>query len=342
MTSIRDTGETHSIGLVDLPLVRRLAESGAILDSESYYTRGGSGASFFTLLMPNREVHTLVTRFEKQQLVGQFRLRANEHHAHIIYIAPDLDMTTGSDSAWLSALDALAGEAGRRGAHTLAAEVDETAPLFETLRAANYAIYARQEIWQHQPIGDGELPAPLQEIELTAASPDDIHGIHLLYGNIVPRLVQQVSDLPEECEGLVYRKHDRVEGFIAISEGKYGLYLMPHLHPDIFSEAGDIMLTALAWVGHARKPIFVRVRRYQDWLDHVLDDLGFTMITQQALLIKHIAAGVRTTPFTPLHQKLEGIPAPVKPPTPGITDTYSDMDLPTQETRVTHGTSDHR
>lgn len=326
MSSPHDTAETHTVSLVDLPLVRRLAESGVILDSESGYTRGDSGTSFFTLLLPNREVHTLVTRVDQLQLVGQFRLRSNEHHAHIIYIAPGMETEDEDNTVWLYMLDALAVAAGRRGAHTLAAELPESDPLFATLRAANYAIYARQEIWQHPPLNDGDLPLPAHEITLTEATRDDLQGIHLLYSNIIPRLVQQVSDLPDVCEGLVYRKNERVEGFIAISEGKYGLYLMPHLHPDVFSEAGDIMTLALAQVGRTRKPIFVRVRRYQDWLDNVLDALGLTMVTQQALLIKHIAAGVRTTAFAPLHQKLEGIPSQVKPPTPGITDTYSEVD----------------
>lgn len=326
MSSPHDTAETHTVSLVDLPLVRRLAERGVILDSESGYTRGDSGTSFFTLLLPNREVHTLVTRIDQLQLVGQFRLRSNEHHAHIIYIAPGMEKEDDDNTVWLYMLDALAVAAGRRGAHTLAAELPESDPLFTTLRAANYAIYARQEIWEHSPLNDGDLPLPVHEITLTEATRDDLQGIHLLYSNIIPRLVQQVSDLPDVCEGLVYRKNERVEGFIAISEGKYGLYLMPHLHPDVFSEARDIMTLALAQVGRTRKPIFVRVRRYQDWLDNVLDDLGFTMVTQQALLIKHIAAGVRTTAFTPLHQKFEGIPSQVKPPTPGITDTYSEVD----------------
>jgi hypothetical protein len=326
MSSPYDTAETHSASLVDLPLVRRLAESGVILDSESGYTRGGSGASFFTLLMPNREVHTLVTRLEPYQLVGQYRLRSNDHHAHIIYIAPGLETEGKDNTAWLHLLDSLAVSAGRRGAHTLAAELPESDPLFTTLRAANYAIYARQEIWYHLPLTEGELAGLGTGVALTAASRDDLQGIHLLYSNIIPRLVQQVSDLPDDCEGLVYRKNERVEGYVAISEGKYGLYLMPHLHPDIFSEARGIMATALAQAGRTRKPIFVRVRRYQDWLDHVLDDLGFTMVTQQALLIKHIAAGVRSTTFTPLHHRLEGIPSPVKPPTPGITDTYSELE----------------
>jgi len=326
MSSPHDTAETHTASLVDLPLVRRLAEGGVILDSESGYTRGGSGTSFFTLLIPNREVHTLVARLAPYQLVGQYRLRPNEHHAHIIYLAPGLEAENEDNTAWLYLLDALAVSAGRRGAHTLAAEIPESDPLFTTLRAANYAIYARQEIWHHPPLNDGAFAAPGHEVALASASRDDLQGIHLLYSNIIPRLVQQVSDLPDDCEGLVYRKNERVEGYIAISEGKYGLYLMPHLHPDVFSEARGIMTTAMAQAGRTRKPIFVRVRRYQDWLDHVLSDLGFTMVTQQALLVKHIAAGVRSTTFTPLRHKLEGIPSPVKPPTPGITDTYSDLE----------------
>ena len=46
-------------------------------------------------------------------------------------------------------------------------------------------------------------------------------------------------------EGLVYRKDGRIEAYIAYSEGKHGVYLIPYLHPDVLSEASDIITAAV-------------------------------------------------------------------------------------------------
>lgn len=314
--SIRDTVETRAATLVDIPLVRRLSEQGTVLDSELCFTRDSGGphsARFFTLLLPYRGVHTLVTRAGKSQVVGQFRLR-DTTYAHIAYIAPTLEEDE-DDTAWLHILDAMAVEAGRRGAHILVAEVDELAPLFKTMRVASYSIYARQEIWQRFP-GDYGAFEPAQRVDLAETTEADLPGVQLLYSNVVPRLVQQITGLPNAGQGLVYRKDERVEGFIGVAEGKDGVYLMPHLHPDVFSEAPAILATAIAQVARSSKvPVYVRVRRYQDWLDVALVELGFEICARQAVMVKHITAGIRSAAFAPLSHRLEAVPSSVKPPT---------------------------
>jgi hypothetical protein len=241
-------------------------------------------------------------------------MQQDRHQAHILYVAPNLNYDQ-DNSAWLHVLDALAAEAGRRGAHMLTAEVDEDLSLFETMRVAGFSIYARQEIWQHAP---GELPElPVDKVDLTEEVEADAHGIHNLYCNIVPRLVQQVASPPSHSNGLVYRKNERVEGYIAVSEGRAGIYLMPYLHPDVFSEAAAILAAAIEQTrrSHERVPVYVSVRRYQDWLEDALVDLGFEPWTRQAVMVRHITAGVRQAAFAPLSAQLEAVPTPLKPPT---------------------------
>lgn len=324
---MRDTAETRAVKLVDLPLVKRLSDSGVVLDCELCFTQNagatGQSGSILTLLLPYRGVHTLITRAGKQQVVGQFRLKLDGHCAHIAYVAPAPE-DDGDDTAWLHILDAMAVEAGKRGAHLLAAEVDEHLPLFKTMRTASYSIYARQEIWQYLP---GAAPLPETEVDLAEATDSDLMEIQVLYSNIVPRLVQQIPDLPGDSHGLVYRHNDRLEGYIAVAEGKSGVYLMPHLHPDVFSDAPAIIAGVIQRINRADKlPVYVRVRRYQDWLDDALLELGFECRARQAVMVKHIAAGVRTTTFVPLHRKLEAVPSPVKPPTSSFTDTDPELD----------------
>jgi len=319
---VRDTAESRAVTLVDIPLVRRLSETGVVLDSELGFTQECAyNPKLHTLLLPSRGIHTMVTRMEKQQIVGQFRLRGDTPYAHVAYLAPALE-DDEDDTLWLHILDAMAAESGKKGAHVLVAEVDENAPLFKTLRTASYAIYARQEIWRRIQIDDLAFEP---EVELTETSESDLNGIYNLFGNVVPRLVQPITELPEDGEGYVYRKDDRVEGYIGVVEGKAGVYLMPHLHPDVFSDAPAILAAAIARADRSHKvPVYVRVRRYQDWLDDALMQLGFDLCARQAVMVKHIAAGVRAAAFTPLSQRLEAVPSPAKPPTNGIDMAASD------------------
>jgi hypothetical protein len=306
--------DTRSAWLVDIPLVKRITEKGVVLDSELYFTRNGDGpqnALFSSLFQRQRGLYTMIARADSEQIVGQFQLKSNQH-AHAVYIAPQLE-EDGDDTLWLHCLDAMAAEAGKRGAHTLIAEIDENSPMFKTLRTASFAIYARQEIWHHAA-GEYTLPFDVEPASLDEAEEGDGHEITLLYCNIVPRLIQQIAGIPGNGNGLVYRKDGRVEGYIGVAEGKNGIYMMPHLHPDVFSEATAILAGAITSMKRASKtPIYMCVRRYQDWLEEALTELGFDICARQAFMVRHIAAGVRHAAFEPLAKKLDAIP--VRPPT---------------------------
>lgn len=307
--------DIHAAKLVDLPMIHRLAEQGEILDSELRCTREISGSQSVLLnhILPQRSLYTLVGRVDRANVVGQFRLRADAPLAQIVYLAPEVDESvTRGDTPHLHLIDAMAAEAGKRGAHMLIAEVDEDSPLFITLRNAGFAVYARQEIWQRvdAPIG-GITPAPL-----SVQTDADAGAVHSLYCAIVPRLVQPVAVPVEEADTLVYRVGERVEGFVAMSEGKTGVYLVPYLHPDVLHrDATRVLAGALEHTSRAKRPVYVCVRRYQDWLEEALTDLGFAPVRGQALMVRHIAAGIRQPAFAWAKPALEVIPVvPVRPP----------------------------
>lgn len=311
--------DIHAAKLVDLPLIRRLTEKGTVLDTELRYTREVAGPQSVLLssILPQRSLHTLVGHAGRQRIVGQFRVRSDEPVAQIVYIAPELGATR-RDTAWLHLVDAMAAEAGKRGVHMLTAEVDEDSPLFVTMRTAGFAVYARQEIWRREP---GAVPHGAS-VELTDSKADDDSAIQSLYCNIIPRLVQPVAMPPEDSEGLVFRQGDRVQGYIAVSTGKCGAYVMPLLHPDIlYRDAMPVLTGVLSRIGRAdRLPVYVCVRRYQDWLEEALTELGFVPCQQQALMVRHIAAGVRQAAFASLEHSLEAMPIAARPPTSSSTN----------------------
>jgi hypothetical protein len=308
--------EVHAATLVDVPLVRRLADKGMILDSELCYTRsvdGSRGGVLSSILLSQRAgVVTLVGKAEKQPVTGQFRVKVADHLAQIVYVAPYFD-GEANDLAWLALLDAMSIEAGKRGATMLTAEVDEVSPLFVTMRQAGFAVYARQEIWRRErgERNTDNLP-PLSGV-LADETEDDTLDIQLLYANIVPRLVQPIAVPSPDSDGIVYRNNGRVQAYIAVSRGKYGTYLMPFMHPDVLGrEAAAIIEGVIARLDSDKAdhtPVYVCVRRYQDWLADTLRDQGFMSWSGQAVMVRHIAAGVRQPAFAlPAKRVFEAIP----------------------------------
>jgi hypothetical protein len=302
--------DIRTVTLVDIPLVLRLTEKNILLDCEAS-TTGDTNGSISSLILPGRGgVHTLIARSDKQSVAGQFRMRSADAHAQIVYMAPALEVD-GDDTTWLHMLDAMTREAGKHGAHALLAEIEETAPLFETLRTAGFAVYARQEVWKREA-GNYSFTQPVRH--LTQATDDDEGGIWSLLASIVPGLVQPFALPDTDMPSLIYRVDDRVEAYFAFSEGKNGIYVMPYLHPDILPDATAVIESALRLIPRAGKlPVYFCVRRYQDWMISALEDLQFDRTMRQALMVRHIAAGVRHPEFAPLPLQLENATHTIKP-----------------------------
>lgn len=288
--------EAHALKLLDLPLMLRLKQNAIVLHSELGLTedaRGQNSALLSSIVFP-RGLHTLVARVDDKNVVGQFRHRPGETNAHIVYLAPTLD-DDEDDTIWLHMLDAMAEQAGRNGAHALVGEVETSHRLFETMRRAGCAVYSRQVIWRHGPIDAAMQPVSLA---LSEETEDDQNGIAALLGSTIPRILQTVMGPSTDMAGLVYRVDGRIEAYLAYSEGKHGVYLMPYLHPEVLSVAREIIAAALRQIERCRKlPIYICVRGYQGWLENAMLDLGFDPWLEQAVMVKHLTAGVRQASF---------------------------------------------
>ena len=198
----------------------------------------------------------------------------------------------------------MAEHAGSNGAQTLVGEVELSHRLFETMRQAGYAVYSRQVVWQRGPVAASSAGAALA---LTPESAQDETGIAALLGCTIPRILQSVMAPSTEMAGLVYRKKGQVEAYLAYSEGKHGVYILPFLHPEVLSEAADIIAGGLARIDRCRKlPVYVCVRGYQGWLENAMRDLGFGPWLEQAVMVKHLTAGIRQASFERLQLRAAG------------------------------------
>ncbi len=292
---------------IDLPLVRRLTPIGVSFDSETSLTRGvhiAEGAVWATVPLTDLGTPTFVLRDGECDYIAQFRHKAGEQHAHITFIAPDIEIQEG-ENAWLRLLDTMVVAAGRRGALTLNAEVDESGAAFAVLRQAGFAVYARQEIWKREPkpvLVDNSHDILRTEIDL------DAFGINNLYAGVVPRLVLQADAPPEIGHGgMVYECDDQILAYLSVQEGKCGIYVESFLHPEAYEQTEAILTSALCRLPRAdRVPVYFCVRRYQDWLRGSLSELGFEAWASQAVMVKHTASRIEQTIVRPIYS-LEGV-----------------------------------
>jgi hypothetical protein len=303
----RDT-DTRTCTLVDVPLIHRISEQAVVLDTEIGYTRdlyGANGVILSSVLLPQRHSFTLLARSDRELVVGQFRIH-QESVAHIVYLAPNLGVSD-EDAVWLHVLDAMAREAGRQNAQMLVGEVDEDSLLFETMRYSGFAVYARQQIWRHMA-GDYIAP-PSEPITLAEVQETDFGMVQGLMARIVPSMLHPVVIPNNLTGGWVYKQDERVMAYIGVSTGRNGIYLMPFIAPDIADKAASIFYTLIQNLqGTDKLPLYVRVRRYQDWITGALNTLGFEAGTPQALMVRHIKAQVRQSRFELAKNALKIVP----------------------------------
>ncbi len=290
--------ETRALQLADLPHFMRLVGRGVLLDSSLMTTLDDDApqGSLLAPLLPARPLHTYVTRGTAQTALGQFRYVRHDHaapRAQLTYLAPRA-LTLTDNSACLQLLDALTAAAGQRGAHTLNAEVDERSSFFETMRQAGFAVYARQELWRCPPGANAVHDAKVLTWQRARAS--DIHDMRQLLRALVPPMLHQALEQPAEHAGWLYREGGQALAILAIQRGRRAHSLLPYLHPRLAERARDLLRGALALTS-TKLPRYITLRRYQDWWGGALPALGFTCHARQAVLVRHIAVGVRVPRF---------------------------------------------
>jgi hypothetical protein len=283
--------------LRDLPLLRRLSEQGVFLHTESALANNLSPLREALFSLVGGDYPTYVWKLDQGPATGfiQLMLEENEQHARIIYISPndeaadsgeDDNEQISNEDVWLPLLDQAVIEVGSRGIHSLIAEVSETGAELLLLRRAGFAIYTRQDIWRLDVVDD----PPAAHLELAPRRPVDDWDIQLLYGNMVPRLVQLVEPVPPLSRGggWLLRENGELTAFGHLRFGSIATWLRLFIHPNAEAQADEIV-AAMVQVARrkAARPIYCCVRRYQSWLQRPLQDAGFVHCGSQAVMVKH-------------------------------------------------------
>jgi hypothetical protein len=295
--------------LRDVQLVRRLDDQGVVFDSRSALidTHHPLRDALLAYLFPGHGAATYVLRLKQPgadlRAFGQIRVSSSHPQARLTALAVS---PAGHESAvWPQMLDILTAQAGRHGAQNVMAQIADDDPGFELLRRSDFLVYSRQEIWRL----DAAVPATGEMHLRTERSGDQWH-IQQLAGNTVPRLVQQIEPLEPTGHGMVWMEGETLMAYVCARRGQRGTWLQLYLHPEVDRDAHLVMQQAVAhYEPSPEVPLYCCVRRYQDWLTRSLEELDFTPVGSQAVMVRHTVARVTRPELTSIHVHETGLEA---------------------------------
>ncbi|NDJ52012.1 MAG: hypothetical protein GYB68_02875 [Chloroflexi bacterium] len=279
----------------DLPFAYRMAGTGTSLDTQLGLTVGDDNLHH-ALLTGTGRTQIYVLREREQEAMGVVHFLPESQQSRLAYLAPSLNALP-HENLWLKLLDGLTRMAGRRGVINMIAEIDESAPELEVLRESNFGVYSRQFIWE-RPAGPLDLDDELDPVLQPMTTIDEGSAL-ALYSMLVPRLMQQVEPPPTSADTVYVLRGDmQVEGVLAVYRGPHRTLFDVYLHPRTYRAAPNMIRHALELLRADSRPICCRVRSYMDWVSPTLADLGFEYLTEQAVMVRHLAARIGKYAFS--------------------------------------------
>jgi hypothetical protein len=283
--------------LRDLALVRRLGERGVSLHTEPALTDNVHPLRGALLSIVGGDFPTYIWK-GKRGAAGfiQLLLEKDSQHAHILCLGSTKDKVVSStddgaergninEKVWIPLLEQAVVDIGRRGIHSLVAEIDEAGEELPVLRRAGFAVYTRQDVWA--------LNSNQRESRTSILCPrrsTDDWEIQLLYANTVPRLVQLVEAMPplNGGAGWVLREEGELTAFVHLHTGSMATWMRLFIHPNAEARADEIIAAALQVIPKNESGlVYGCVRRYQSWMQGPMERAGFTLWGSQAVMVKH-------------------------------------------------------
>lgn len=302
--------DLRPLRIQDLPFVYRMVGQGASFDTQLRLTVGDD-ALHQALLTGRGRIQPYILRLQGGESgLGVLHLPGRDaggHHARLAYMAPSLG-NGASEDLWLQMLDGLVSIAGKQGFVNLIAEVDVGEPALEILRQANFATYARQEIWMRPaaPLAEGESRHAIRPA--LAVDEPAIMGV---YSSLVPALLKHVEPPPTTADEIfVMDGDDGLRGVLTLYKGVHASLIEMHLLPQAHDRARAALGTALNIVHADSYPVFCRVRASAAPVEKALDDLGFDFMTPQTVLIRHMAVRINRASLKKVPAIESGMPMP--------------------------------
>ncbi len=287
--------------LRDLALVHRLGEGGVVLQAETALTASSHplrGALLQMLVGGHHSTYIWKSEEGDASAFVQLYWEDDNSTARLARLGTDADRvgegnhTDLDENVWLDLLNQLVIEAGERGVHSLIAEASETGDELPILRRAGFAIYARQDIWVSEKAKDSN-----PSCQLIAREAVDDWDVHVLYSNVVPRLIQSVEPTPPLTgdQNWLLREDGELAAYVHVKGGPIASWMRLFIHPNARTRPEAIIQSAIHKIHPTgQHPLFFCIRRYQSWLQTPLEQAGFGHWGSQAVMVKHVARRVES------------------------------------------------
>jgi hypothetical protein len=312
----------RTFDLRDLALVSQIESQGTPLYAELALTRHprplqSALAGFFSLSGHGLRTYVLREDNEECKMCGliQLRDRRDRKCSAITFVAPAVQVNQHTHEIWEHLLDHAAAQTGKLGVLHIVAEVPDESEAIEVLHRAGYAIYVRQDIYRLSRPHDTVLAEPL----LRSCQSSDEWGVQQLYHNTVPRLAQLSDGAPRmyrsgAVRGYVLEDQQEIAAYLQVRRGPDGAWFSLLVHPRAEARAAAIVAYGLSLFGaNWEAPIYCGVRRYQEWLSHPLQALGFERHSSTVIMVKHLVNLIQE-PETAIVPGLEKVTAPLAHP----------------------------
>lgn len=242
-------------------------------------------AALASRLKPSAESYTAVLDSPDSTpcLYSQILHGSGGRSAVLNFLAAD---NLQNEGGILELWDYLCFKAGEMGAVSVLAQLEETNPLFESLRKAGFNAYGWESAWKFPK----KIHAPGEEKNkwLIASQPDESQ-IRSLFQSLVPPIVQAAEAFSNGAtRRLVYRDKQEIVAYVESSQGPAGLYLKPLIHPAV-SDLPALLTDLVFPFIELGQPVYLQVRSYQAWLLDALQSIGGESSEHFALLVKHLA-----------------------------------------------------
>lgn len=284
----------RSLDLLDLPTLYRYRGEAVSLDAARALTRGNplGAIGMLAYMNPQRHVYSAISDDKDGMLLGGVIQNNGDTFARLLYVAP-VSRLDRPDLVEL--IEQLSVQAGTWGAFHVLAELDETSPAFTPLRRAGFTVYAGQRMWDVSMLapqsGDSHWPR---------ASSLNLPAIQNLHHQIVPPLLQPIEPAPRRANGFICSQGEPC--YASTTTGLNGVVVFPLIHPDATDVADKLASLIQHLPNRGGRPVYVCVRTYQAWLEHVLEDLGAQAGPQQAIMVKHMTRLVKEGVAVPARQ----------------------------------------
>jgi hypothetical protein len=275
----------RSLDLLDLPTLYRHRGEAVSFDTARALTRGNplGAIGLLAYMNPQRHVYSAVSADEGVTLLGGIIQTNGDTYARLLYLAPASDLEHASLPGLIESLCA---EAGSWGAFHVLAELEEASAAFAPLRRAGFSVYAGQRMWDASALAGAPTNATWPR-----AKSVDLTAIQNLHHQIVPPLLQAIEPAPKRASGFICSGGGLCHA--STSTGLQGVVVFPLIHPDATDVAQKLAALIQSLPNRGGRQVYVCVRTYQAWLEHVLEDLGAKPGPQQAIMVKHMTRLVK-------------------------------------------------